>query len=210
MSNRNTALIVVDAQKDFMPGGALPVPGGDEIVPVVNELLKQYHVRAFSMDTHPYGHVSFASRWDKDVLDKVVTQYGMDQILWPDHCIFGTPGWALHEGIKYTGGDIITKGFSPEFDSYSAFRDDGGGDTSLPGILYERFIDDLVICGLATDYCVKATVLDAINPERSAFANIKVVLDACRGVNPETTKEAIKEMEDAGAVMVQSKDILGG
>ena len=205
MGNRETALIVVDAQVDFMPGGALPVPEGDQIVPVVNSLLGRFNLDVFTLDRHPPGHVSFASRWGKDVLEKVTTKEGQEQVLWPDHCVVGTEGQKLHCNLDYTEGlmVVIHKGEDLKFDSYSAFKDDGGRPTRLSSVLSNRWINDLVICGLAIDYCVKATVLDA----RHVIMPVRVVLDACRGVTPETTEAAIKEMEAAGAVMVRSADL---
>lgn len=163
MRPENEALIVIDLQNDFCPGGALAVPGGDEIVSPVNALLDDYQVRVLTQDWHPRGHSSFASSHaEKAPYDMVEMHYG-PQVLWPDHCVIDTDGAAFHQGLNaYKADLIIRKGFRHPIDSYSAFfENDRTTPTGLEGYLRNRGVDTLVLCGLATDFCVNFSAVDA-------------------------------------------------
>jgi nicotinamidase/pyrazinamidase len=184
------ALIVVDAQNDFMPGGALAVTEGDEIIPVINELLKDYKLVIFTKDWHPADSLLFASHWpDKKPFDTIMLGPGADT-LWPDHCVEGTPGADLHKDIKFENckGNfyIFKKGLDTDSQGYSGFE-----NTSLTDFLREWDVDEVVICGLATDYCVKNTALDA---KKEGF-EVTVYLPACRAISTDLTK-TVKELLD--------------
>jgi len=188
-----TALIVVDVQRDFMPGGTLAVPSGDEIIEIINGMYDEYDFVAFTMDSHPEKHISFASRHGKDPFQSIVLPDGRNQMIWPDHCVQGSVGWSHPEGLKkptkVTFADIW-KGDNLEFDSYSGFKDDGGKETSLERQLKEHKIHQVDVVGVATDYCVLWTVEDAT----ALNFNVRVLLKACRGVASETTQAAIARM----------------
>jgi nicotinamidase/pyrazinamidase len=193
----NEALIVIDVQNDFCPGGALAVAGGDEIVPLVNQLIgAQAHV-VLTQDWHPAGHSSFASSHaGKTPFGSVELDYGA-QTLWPDHCVQGTPGAAFHADLAWTKAElIIRKGFRPGIDSYSAFyENDRKTPTGLAGYLRERGLMRLTLVGLATDYCVAYSALDA---RRLGFET-RVDLAACRGIDlGGSLQAALAEMRAAG------------
>ncbi len=163
MRPANEALIVIDIQNDFCPGGALAVAGGDEIVAPVNALFADYHVRVLTQDWHPAGHSSFASSHPgADPFSVTDMPYG-PQVLWPDHCIQGTDGAAFHPELDVDRADlIIRKGFRPEIDSYSAFfENDHTTPTGLEGYLRTRGVDTVTLVGLATDFCVNYSAVDA-------------------------------------------------
>ena len=199
----SASLIVVDVQNDFLPGGSLAVPEGDKIVPVINSILEQFTPEniIFTQDWHPADHGSFASNHEGGQPFTLGELDGRPQMLWPDHCVQGTEGANLSADLDVPeDASIVTKGLSPKYDSYSGFRDDGGDATEMEELLTDRGSYMVYVCGLATDYCVKATALDAV----SQGHNVKVIIDACRGVTPGTTEEAIKEMEAAGVEFVKS------
>ena len=191
------ALIVIDVQNDFCPGGALAVAGGDEIVPLVNRLTGEFAHVVLTQDWHPSGHSSFASTHDgRSPFETVEMAYG-PQTLWPDHCVQGTKGADFHPGLEWTKAElIIRKGFRPSIDSYSAFfENDHTTPTGLAGYLRERGISELTLVGLATDFCVAYSALDAV---RSGFS-ATVLLDACRAIDLEGSLAAMKEeMAQAG------------
>lgn len=201
------ALILVDLQNDFMPGGSLEVKEGFDILPVVNKLLNyNFDVIVATKDWHPKDHGSFASNHHKHPGERVSLE-GLEQILWPDHCIQGSrgaefaSGWDSHKIHK-----VIYKGTDKNVDSYSTFFDNGHRkSTGLFDYLKEHNIKDIFIAGLATDYCVKYSVLDAT---KLGF-NIYVVEDGCRGVNleAEDSKKALDEMRKVGAKIIKSKDL---
>jgi nicotinamidase/pyrazinamidase len=175
------ALIVIDVQTDFCPGGALAVAGGDEIVPLVNRLIGQFDHVVLTQDWHPDRHSSFASSHPgKAPFETVAMPYGA-QTLWPDHCVQGTAGADFHPGLEWTRAEmVIRKGFRPDIDSYSAFfENDRATPTGLAGYLRERGIADLTLVGLATDFCVAYSALDA----RQAGFSATVLLDACRAID---------------------------
>ncbi|TWC13748.1 MULTISPECIES: bifunctional nicotinamidase/pyrazinamidase [unclassified Pseudomonas] len=198
-----TALLVIDVQNDFIPGGPLAVPGGDDIVPLINRLGRSFNQVVLAQDWHPAGHASFASSHPgKQPFDTTQLPYG-EQTLWPDHCIQGSQGAALHPALDLPHAQlIIRKGCNPDIDSYSAFMEaDRQTPTGLAGYLKERGVDTVYVVGLALDFCVMFTALDA----RIAGFNAVVVLDACRGIDIEGSMEtAIRRMQTAGVELIQS------
>lgn len=203
------ALIIVDLQNDFLPGGALAVKEGDAIIPTIDKLLHcPFDLKVATKDWHPVDHGSFAPVHGKNPGEHV-TLRGIDQILWPVHCVQGTPGADFANGWDDRQVQkIIYKGTEKDIDSYSTFFDNGHlRATGLFDLLKERHIDDVYVAGLATDYCVKYSVLDAI---KLGF-NVFVIEDACRGVNlePDDSRKALDDMRAVGAHIVNSKDILG-
>ncbi|MFO8029378.1 MAG: bifunctional nicotinamidase/pyrazinamidase [Cyclonatronaceae bacterium] len=201
------ALLVVDVQNDFCPGGALAVPEGDQVVPLINRLTGHFDVILNTQDWHPSGHHSFASSHEgKEPFDVVKMDYG-DQVLWPDHCVQGSPGSRFHPDLDITSSQLIVrKGFRKEIDSYSAFfENDQKTVTGLAGYLKDRKIDTLYVTGLAADFCVKWTVLDAI---KLGF-QVNVVEDAVRGIDLDgSLEQAWDEMTRAGAKTTSSKSLL--
>lgn len=202
-----TALLVIDLQNDFCPGGALAVPEGDAVMPVVNRLASAFDHVLVTQDWHPPDHRSFASQHEgKQPYDTVELSYG-EQTLWPDHCVQGTPGADFHPGFDRSRIELVLrKGFRPEIDSYSAFREnDGETPTGLTGYLRERGIERLVLAGLATDFCVKWSAEDA---RREGF-RVTVVEDAVRGIDlGGSVAAAWSAMREAGADVVRSEDLL--
>ena len=199
-------LLIVDVQNDFCPGGALAVPNGDQIIPVINLLVDRFDIVLQTQDWHPAGHSSFASQYaDKSEYDTVKMPYG-DQVLWPDHCVQGSPGAEFHPDLKTeTSQMIIRKGFRPAVDSYSAFyENDHSTPTGLKGFLEERNVDTLYVTGLATDFCVKWTVLDGLKNRFEVY----VVEDATMGIDiGDSVSQAWQEMEQAGAKRIASQQI---
>ena len=203
------ALILVDLQNDFVPGGALPVPGGNEVIPVANRLQSYFDLVIATQDCHPADHGSFAASHPGKKPGDTVMLCGLEQILWPVHCVRETKGAAFVEKLDTNRIDsIFKKGTDPGIDSYSGFFDNGHKkDTGLGNYLKDENVTDISILGLATDYCVKFTALDACQLGFNTF----LVEDACRGVNlnPGDAKRAIEEMEKAGVTIIQSGDITG-
>jgi nicotinamidase/pyrazinamidase len=201
------ALVVVDLQNDFMPGGALPVPDGDAVVEVANALMPRFSLVVASQDWHPADHGSFASNHPGAKPGDVVRLGGVEQVLWPDHCVQGTPGASFHSALDVAYIDhVVRKGADPAVDSYSAFFDnDRVHDTGLGRFLEERGVDELVVMGLATDYCVRFTVLDAVG----LGFGVTVVTDGCRAVDlePGDGERALEAMRSAGAALVRSADL---
>ena len=199
------ALILTDIQYDFVPGGTLAVPKGDEIVPVANRLMPEYDLIIATRDWHPADHKSFASRHPGKKIGEVIELGGLKQVLWPDHCVQGTRGAELVEGLNKKHIDkIIRKGTDPEIDSYSGFFDnDHRQSTGLGDFLKEQSVDEVHVIGLATDYCVKYTVLDSIGLGFNTF----VITEGCRGIdmNPGDCKKAVDEMKQAGAIIITRK-----
>lgn len=197
------ALLVIDVQKDFCAGGSLAVAGADEIIPLVNTLMKRSfdngELVVASQDWHPANHGSFASVNNAPVFS-LGTLSGMPQVMWPDHCVEWTDGAAFHTDLL-DAPFVFCKGLDPAVDSYSAFFDNGGANPSgLDKFLKERNVDEVMIVGLATDYCVKFTALDAVK----LGYKTSVAMDACRAVNsPEGSLEAsIAQMLNAGVKIV--------
>ena len=202
----DAALIVVDVQNCFTPGGSLAVKGGDEIVPLVNKIAKSFRNVVLTQDWHTPGHVSFASSHaGKKPFKSIKLPYG-NQILWPDHCVQGTEGAAIHKGIDIPHAQlVIRKGFNPSVDSYSAFIEgDGKLKTGLDGYLKTRGIKTVFVAGLATDFCVAWSAIDARKLGFEAY----VIEDACRGIDTQGSLAAAwKSMEKAGVKRIQSSNL---
>jgi len=200
------ALIVVDVQNDFCPGGRLAVQKGDEVVPVVNELSKRFENVVLTQDWHPPGHQSFAtSHPGSRPFDSIKLAYG-EQMLWPDHCLQGSDGAALHKDLAVPHAQLVVrKGWRREVDSYSAFLEaDRRSRTGLEGYLDERGIERVFVCGLATDFCVAWTALDAL---RFKFESV-VIEDACRAIDMQGSLAAAwDKMNKAGVARIQSGDL---
>jgi len=197
----DTALIVIDVQNDFCPGGRLAVAGGDEILPVVNRLIAQADHVVLTQDWHPAGHSSFASSHPgREPFSSIEMPYG-PQTLWPDHCVQGSEGAAFHPDLDRTRAEVVVrKGFRPAIDSYSAFfENDHVTPTGLGGYLRERGIGRLTMAGLATDFCVAYSALDAM---RLGF-DVTVVMDGCRAIDLGGSLAAMTgKMKDAGVRIV--------
>jgi nicotinamidase/pyrazinamidase len=202
---RSDALIVVDVQNCFVPGGSLAVTNGDQIVPLVNSLAQRFQNVILTQDWHTPSHISFASSHPgKKPFDMVELPYGT-QILWPDHCVQGTEGAELVKGLSIPNAQlVIRKGFNPNVDSYSAFIEaDKKTRTGLDGYLKTRGVKSVYVCGLATDFCVAWTALDA----RTLGFRAAVVEDLCRGIDTQgSLAKAWAEMKTAGVRRIQSSD----
>lgn len=193
------ALIVIDVQNDFCPGGALAVPGGDEIVAPINTLMDEFAAVILTQDWHPSGHSSFASSHGAEPMSLTEMPYG-PQVLWPDHCIQGAHGAGFHADLNTDRADlIIRKGYNPAIDSYSAFfENDHTTPTGLDGYLRTRGITDLTMVGLATDFCVNFSAVDAAKLGYS----VVVREDLCRAIDFDGSLVAAKNgMRDAGVVL---------
>ena len=195
------ALVVIDLQNDFCPGGALAVAGGDDIVPIVNRMIAENENVVLTQDWHPAGHSSFASTHDgKQPFETIDMPYG-PQTLWPDHCVQGTKGAQFHPDLVWTRAEIIIrKGFRKTIDSYSAFfENDHKTPTGLGGYLKERNISAITLVGLATDFCVAYSALDA----RKLGIEVTVELDACRGIDLGGSLATMTaKMQEAGVELV--------
>jgi nicotinamidase/pyrazinamidase len=206
INNQTDCLIVVDVQNDFCAGGALEVPDGDDVVATINELSMKFDHRILTQDWHPVGHTSFASSHPgKSPFDVVAMEYG-DQVLWPDHCVQGSAGAEFHTQLNTESAElIIRKGFVPTIDSYSAFfENDKTTPTGLSGYLRTRNFERVFIAGLATDFCVAYSALDACDEGFSVF----LVEDACRAIDLEgSLANAIQQMVDAGVIRIQSTQL---
>lgn len=202
------ALILVDVQNDFVPGGALAVPEGDAIVPICNRLSKAFDLVVATQDWHPANHGSFAASHPGRKVGEVVDLNGLPQILWPVHCVQRTQGAAFVSALDLSRVDrVFQKGTDPAIDSYSGFFDNGHRKaTGLGEYLKQRSVTDVYVAGLATDYCVKFTALDA----KSLGFNTFLVEDVCRGVNvrPGDVQAAVEHMRQAGVAVKSSKEIL--
>lgn len=204
------ALLIIDVQNGFCPGGNLPVPDGDKVVPVINQLIEEgsYDLVVASQDWHPADHGSFASQHPGARPFDMGTLSGQPQVLWPDHCVQTTPDADFHPDLNTHAIDYIQqKGENPAVDSYSAFRDnDQAAVTGLAGYLKAQQVKELDICGLATDYCVKFSALDA----RDMLPDVKVcfIEDASRGIDPNGVTAAIAEMREKGVAIITSRDVL--
>lgn len=203
------ALIIVDVQNDFIPGGALAVKDGDKIVPIINELQSKFDFIVATQDWHPPDHGSFAANHKGKRVGEFVDLNGVNQILWPVHCIQRSFGAEFHKDLKKENWKaIFQKGTNPIVDSYSGFFDNNKqGDTGLSNFLKESGVNEIFVCGLAMDYCVKYTVLDGLS---EGFVTT-LIKDACRAVNLNAQDEyhAIKEMERCGAKIICSEDLSG-
>jgi nicotinamidase/pyrazinamidase len=199
--------VVIDVQNCFVPGGSLAVKGGDEIVPLVNRLAKRFRHVVLTQDWHTPDHVSFASQHPgKKPFDTVALPYG-SQVLWPEHCVQNTEGAMLHKGLDIPHAELILrKGYRRDVDSYSAFVEaDKKTQTGLGGYLKQRGLKRVFFAGLATDFCVAWSALDA---RRQAFEAL-VIEDACRGIDTQgSLAKAWSAMNAAGVQPIQSADLL--
>lgn len=195
------ALVVIDIQNDFCPGGALGVADGDAIIPLVNQLIADHDHVILTQDWHPAGHSSFASSHPgKAAYEMIEMPYG-PQTLWPDHCVQGSHGGEFHPALVWDKAEmIVRKGYRPGIDSYSAFfENDRTTPTGLAGYLRERGLTDLVLVGIATDFCVAYSALDAV---REGFS-VTVRLDACRAIDLNGSLAIMTEkMREAGVTLV--------
>ena len=202
----SSALIVVDVQNCFLPGGSLAVKEGDQVIPVINRIAKDFENVVMTQDWHTAHHVSFASSHEgKKPFEVIKLPYG-NQVLWPDHCVQGTEGAHIAKGIDIPHAElIIRKGFHNDVDSYSAFLEaDKETRTGLAGYFKERKIDTVFVTGLATDFCVAWTAIDA----RNAGLNVYVVDDACRGIDINgSIAKAWEDMTAAGVKKIVSSDL---
>ncbi|MBT3226679.1 MAG: bifunctional nicotinamidase/pyrazinamidase [Deltaproteobacteria bacterium] len=200
-------LLMVDIQNDFLPTGALPVPEGDQIIPLVNQLQKKFELIVATQDWHPKNHESFAVFHGREP-GEIITLHGIEQVLWPVHCVQKSFGAQLAVGLETNSIErVFQKGINPEVDSYSGFFDnEHQNDTGLASYLVEKGVSELFIVGLALDYCVKFTALDA----RQCGLNTSLIVDGTRGVNIDASDsvKAVKEMSEAGVNIVQSLDLL--
>ena len=201
------ALILVDLQNDFMPGGPLAVPHGDEVIPVANRVQSAFDLFVATQDWHPAGHGSFAASHPGRQPGDVMELAGLRQILWPMHCVQGTRGAALVAELDARRiARVFQKGADPAIDSYSAFFDNGRRQaTGLADYLREKGVTDVYVLGVATDYCVKFTVLDALGLGLRTY----LVEDGCRGVDlpPGDVAAAIARMRQAGAIITRASDV---
>ena len=202
------ALLIIDIQNDFLPDGSLAVTGGHDIIPLINELMHSYDLVVATQDFHPADHGSFAENHHDQAIGDVIDLNGLQQILWPTHCVEGTIGAAFATNLNTDNIDqIFQKGTDPTVDSYSGFFDNGQRKaTGLADYLRTQNITELHIVGVATDYCVKFTALDAIT---EGFQTT-LITDACRGVNIQEndTANAIEEMKAAGVTVITSDALL--
>jgi len=204
------ALLLIDIQNGFCPGGNLAVAHGDDIVPIANSLISDggYDVIVASQDWHPANHGSFASQHPGKKAFDMGELSGQPQVMWPDHCVQETPDAEFHPDLDIGAVDYIQqKGENPAVDSYSAFRDnDQAALTGLAGYLRAQQITELDVCGLATDYCVKFSALDAV--EMLPDVKVRFIEDASRGITPEGVRAAIEEMRANGVGIIKSSEIL--
>jgi nicotinamidase/pyrazinamidase len=202
------ALLVVDIQNDFLPGGTLAVPDGDQVVPIINRLMDHFDLVLATQDWHPPDHGSFAASHPNRQAGDVIDLNGVPQVLWPVHCVQHSAGAAFCTSLRADRfAKIFRKGIDPKIDSYSSFFDNAKlRSTGLGDYLRQHDVGEIFVCGLATDYCVKFSVLDSQN----LGLQTHVIEDACRGVNlrPDDSENAIAEMRTAGASIIESGEIL--
>ncbi|MCY3877582.1 MAG: bifunctional nicotinamidase/pyrazinamidase [Rhodobacteraceae bacterium] len=204
-SKSRSALLVIDVQNDFCPGGALGVPGGDEIIPGINLLSGRFPVTVFTQDWHPQDHLSFASNREEGVPFEVVDAGYGEQVLWPDHCVQGSHGAGFHADLCHDMADmVIRKGMNPAIDSYSAFfENDRITPTGLEGYLRTRDVERVICVGLATDFCVHYTAVDAA---RLGF-QVVVPEDYCRAIDLDGSLAAARgAMTGAGVEIIAPAD----
>jgi len=201
------ALILVDLQNDFCPGGALAVPGGDEVIPIANKVQGHFELVVATQDWHPANHGSFAANHEARKPGEVLDLHGLDQVLWPVHCVQDTQGAAFVEALDTSRvAKVFRKGSDPAVDSYSGFYDnDHRNSTGLADYLKDKGAREGYVMGLATDYCVKFTALDALKEGFTVY----VFEDGCRGVemDPGDVDRALDRMRSLGAVLLESGDI---
>ncbi|WP_424493425.1 bifunctional nicotinamidase/pyrazinamidase [Salinimicrobium sp. GXAS 041] len=199
-------LVIVDVQNDFIPGGALAVPKGNEVVPIINDLLPHFELIVATQDWHPNNHKSFASNHENKQTFDIIELEGLEQKLWPDHCIQDTPGADFVSYLENRPIEaIFRKGMDPEIDSYSGFYDNGHKkSTGLAGYLKEKGTSELYFCGLAGDICVYFTLLDALKEGFTAT----LIEDASKPLDTSDYQKAKEDILKKGGKIVHSKDIL--
>ena len=202
------ALILVDLQNDFMPGGALAVADGDQVVPIANQLMPHFNLVVATQDWHPADHLSFASQHAGCSVGEVIDLGGLEQVLWPDHCVQGTAGATFHANLNTDYiRRVFPKGTDRKIDSYSGFFDNGHRQsTGMSEYLRECGVTEVAVLGLATDYCVKFTALDAV----ALGLRTSLIEDGCRGVelSPGDVSRAVQGMRDAGVSVLTAEQIL--
>jgi nicotinamidase/pyrazinamidase len=200
------ALILTDIQNDFLPGGALAVRGGDEVIPIANRLQPEFDLVVATQDWHPADHGSFAANHSGRAVGETINLNGLPQILWPVHCVQGTPGADFPSDLRtYAIQRTFQKGMDPSVDSYSGFFDNGRRkDTGLGAYLWREGVEQVYVMGLTTDYCVKFTALDAVSLRFETY----VILDGCRGVElqPGDVDRAVSQLRQSGVAIVRSLD----
>lgn len=200
------ALLLVDLQIDFLPGGTIPVPQGDAVLPLINQLQGRFKIVLATQDWHPANHKSFAAHHPGRNPGDVVTLKKVPQRLWPVHCVQTTRGAELAPGLMMNRVNrVFRRGTDAEIDGYSAFFDYGHTrPTGLTDYLRDKRVTEVYVAGLGTEYCLKATVLDAI----SLGLKTVVIEDACRGLQPDAARSALDEMKQAGATLIYSRTLL--
>ena len=200
------AFIITDIQNDFVAGGSLEVPGGEQVIPLVNQLSEHFDLVVATQDWHPPTHMSFASNHSGKNIFDTIKLGGLEQVLWPDHCVQGSKGEAFRDDLHMNRVEaIFRKGMDPEIDSYSAFYDNGyKKNTGLAGFLKDRAVTHVYLCGLAGDYCVFYSAKDALKAE---FETI-IIEDATRAISKDRFEKAKKEIRRLGGEIIQSDNIL--
>ena len=208
MKQADAAFVMIDVQNDFCPGGALAVDSGDTIVPQINRLQSRFDVNVLTQDWHPDNHSSFADTHEKaEPFSVVQVDYG-DQVLWPKHCVMGSDGAAFHPLLRTDTADlVIRKGFRPNIDSYSAFfENDKKTRTGLAGYLRERDVTAVYLSGLATDFCVYYSAMDAAQFEFDVY----LITDCCRAIDLDgSLNSAMENMQARGVKFITSDELLG-
>ncbi|HZH36274.1 MAG TPA: bifunctional nicotinamidase/pyrazinamidase [Flavisolibacter sp.] len=199
------ALLLIDIQHDFLPGGSLAVPGGDGIIPVVNNILHCFELVVATQDWHPANHKSFASNHAGKQVFEEINLHGLSQVLWPDHCVQGSNGAAFSTAVNWNSTEaIFRKGTNPEIDSYSGFYDNGHRkSTGLADFLRGRGVTSVYVAGLAADYCVYFTAKDAVAEGFKTY----VIDDATRAISPEGYEKAKKDIENKGGYIMHSSTV---
>ncbi|NVK51080.1 MAG: bifunctional nicotinamidase/pyrazinamidase [Cyclobacteriaceae bacterium] len=202
------ALIIVDVQYDFLPGGSLAVSEGDQIIPIINQIQDHFDLIVATQDWHPAEHLSFAANHSEKNPGEVIDLDGVPQVLWPVHCVQGSDGADFHHQLDQSNWEaIFQKGTNPRVDSYSGFFDNARrGDTGLGDFLREKGVDRIFVCGLALDYCVKFTALDGHSLGFETF----FIQDATRAVNldPKDGEKALQEISSQGIQLIDSSYFL--
>ena len=198
-------LIIVDVQNDFIPGGALAVPEGDQVVPIINEMLYKFDLVVATQDWHPMDHKSFAANHENKEVFEIIELNGLQQKLWPNHCIQNSPGADFHSDLEIKPIEaIFRKGMNPEIDSYSGFYDNGHKKTTgLAGYLKEKGAEDLYFCGLAADICVYFTILDAL---KEGFSTT-LIENAAKPLDASGFEDIKKEIIQRGGKILTSEEV---